>query len=433
MAEYIARDSVTGVLQIIQDEMQEAFGEEENDDYDLHKVVLFGSSLALRFILSKEDFQREINVVNMNGHTPLMLAVVANRLDLLQCLTEVEGCDVNEVGEHQDTVLHFEAEKDSATADVAALLIKHGADIEARNIYGMTPFRKAVEFHNMTVARVLVSAGCDINAACTMQGSSPLHAAIQIGDSEFVHWLIKIGGEVNARDKHSKTPLMCCVEQRRDPHQVFLMMQYLLEAGCLLNCQDVHSNTALLLALSNPVGIRKRHIELLIAAGADANLCNVDGLTPLWQAVYTGTYNFERMDIVQLLVQENCYLDKACRGKLLFRCGPDAVYCYETYMTPLEVAMDSGLYEVAKMLVLAGCLVKPDMRCEMPVTDTPSNLVWFRDVLETPQALQHQCRLFLRRFFGKSVQSKVPRLPLPEKVKSYILLEDVFEEFYFRK
>ena len=95
---------------------------------------------------------------------------------------------------------------------------------------------------------------------------------------------------------------------------------------------------------------------------------NRDGLTAIWQVVYDGRQHPDRKEITQLLLYENCYLDMACRGKLLFASGPDLVYCYETFMSPLEVALENGSYETAKMLITAGCHVRPDLRYDTQVS-----------------------------------------------------------------
>lgn len=49
--------------------------------------------------------------------------------------------------------------------DIVSLLIKHGADIEARDsYYGMTPLQRAAQQNKFEVMRVLIEGGADIRA-----------------------------------------------------------------------------------------------------------------------------------------------------------------------------------------------------------------------------------------------------------------------------
>ena len=70
--------------------------------------------------------------------------------------------------------------------------------------------------------------------------------------------------------------------------------------------------------------------------------------------------------------------------------------------------------------------VNPEMRYEPEFADhVPPELLWFQELVQNPLSLQVQCRFLIRHILGTSVQNKVRRLPLPEKIKGFVLLNDI--------
>jgi ankyrin repeat protein len=64
---------------------------------------------------------------------------------------------------------------------VAALLLDHGADREAReNESGSTPLYDAASMGRLEVVKLLITRGADVNAA-NKSGATPLHAAATNG------------------------------------------------------------------------------------------------------------------------------------------------------------------------------------------------------------------------------------------------------------
>ena len=367
-----------------------------------------------------------VNCQDSTGWTPLMHAVANGHVDVTELLLDCPVCDISLVDNFQQTALHVEAQSQSGSLEMTKLLTGHGLRGEAEDSESMTPFMRAVEAGNVQTAQYIFKvSGCRINAR-SIHGKTVLHIAAEQCAEELLPWLLQVGAAINALDNRFQTPLMVCVQQKRHPHLVFRIMKHLVDAGSLINAQDVNGNTALLLAMSNPAAIKKHHIEFLLISSADANIPNRDGLTPLWQAIYDGIHYPDRLRIIRILLQENCYLEMTCRGRLLFTSGLDTVYCYENFLSPFEVAMDSGYYKAAKILMLAGCQVKPEMRYDEHASDIPAELQWFQYLVRNPVSLKHQCRLVVRCILGQSIQSKARRLPLPEQLKFYILLDDLF-------
>ena len=63
----------------------------------------------------------------------------------------------------------------------------------------------------------------------------------------------------------------------------------------------------------------------------------------------------------------------------------------------------------------------------LQVADVPEELTWFQHAVENPPSLQHQSRLLIRKVLRKDLKNKVQALPLPNRIKNYILLHDVLK------
>lgn len=386
-----------------------------------HVTAMLGYEDCIKHIM--ENHTVDLNQRDAAEWTPLMYALANGHHGIAKLLLSTGKCDVNISDTFKQTCLHIEAQSQKHQADVAQELIKQGASLDKEDEEGMTPFLRAVENQNLAVARVLQQAGCKVHA-CNHHGRYALHMACFLYYYDIVKWLLSLRCSVNVLDTSFQTPLMLCVQQRQPPAKVFHMMKTLLEVGAEVNYQDRQGDTVMLLALNNPV-VKKPHIELLLQYGADPNIHNRDGLTPIWQAIYDGIHYPDRIKIVELLLYENAYLNLSCRGKLLFTSGLDSVYSYETFMSPLEVALDSGFYQAARLLILGGCAIQPDLRRDIQAPNCPADLMWLQETLAYPSPLEHQCRLVLRRILGQSLRHKVQFLPLPEKLKDYILFHDI--------
>jgi ankyrin repeat protein len=70
-------------------------------------------------------------------------------------------------------------------------LIFFQAAINARNVCGHTALHDAVDAGHLSVARILVSSGSDVNAA-NRHGSTPLHLASLWGNPDCVELLVSI-------------------------------------------------------------------------------------------------------------------------------------------------------------------------------------------------------------------------------------------------
>lgn len=240
----------------------------------LHFAVESGEEGTIRLLL---DAGAHVNSESYDGQTPLSLAMAhhSNALAMVRVLVEA-GAHVDRRGTDGRTPLHFAVmrgdeptvkvedtsdwtplhEADTAyhpdddvvkwlirsgadttatmrrrttplhpssrhSHKVAEILIKHGAQVNARDDNGMTPLHLAAQRYmeaepctgplqddgptgeaNVTL---LARFGADVNAR-DVNGVTPLHLAAEAGEERVVKALIAHGGDVKSRDKLGRIP-----------------------------------------------------------------------------------------------------------------------------------------------------------------------------------------------------------------------------------
>ena len=92
-------------------------------------------------------------------------------------------------------------------------LIKLGADVNAKDKYGMTALMLAVRDNsNAEVIKILINAGADVNAKHNYGWTALMWAAHHNSNAEVIKALLNAGTDVNAKDNDGMTALMLAVE-----------------------------------------------------------------------------------------------------------------------------------------------------------------------------------------------------------------------------
>jgi len=89
---------------------------------------------------------------------------------------------------------------------IAVLLIKYGANVNAEDDFKETALDRAARFSSKGVAALLLAHGARIGHRDAM-GRTALHEAVEGDDPATVALLLAHGADVNARDQDGKTPL----------------------------------------------------------------------------------------------------------------------------------------------------------------------------------------------------------------------------------
>jgi len=187
----------------------------------------------------------------------------------------------NTVDADGTTALHHAVQR--ADTDTVRALIRDGANVNAKNRYGIAPLQIAAIAGNAAIVEQLLQSGADPNTA-TPEGETALMAAARTGDPSSVRMLVTRGADVNAREGwKGQTALMWAAAENN-----VAAMKVLLEAGAEIDARSKSGAfTPLLFA------VRAGRIEacrLLLDAGVNVNEPMTDGTSPLVLAIINAHY-----------------------------------------------------------------------------------------------------------------------------------------------
>ena len=257
-----------------------------------------------------------LDSVDSNKWTPLHYASTGKDIRILDYLLS-KVPDVNiKSGTTGDTPLLLAA-KFTKHGEFVQHLLMHKADYSIADSDGFTPLHAAAMKGNNEAIKVLLSAGADanLNGDC----GTPLHQAAFGGNVETIKLFIELKCDVNTKDGQGKVPLQCAAERG-----CLGAVQILLENGAKVGATDNDGRTALHFAslgtkkaaadslvrtIASNINFRttlnlvakvrehKQVIELLLKSKATINAKGKDGCTPLHEAALLG-----RVDLVETLL-----------------------------------------------------------------------------------------------------------------------------------
>ena len=218
----------------------------------------------------------DVNTADNNGHTPLSRAAECGDQKAIEILLQ-NGANINAIDSNGNTSLMKATQKRHINCLV--YLINQGADVNIGNKHGVTPLIVASGICPSVVV-LLIDKGANVNVK-TSSGKTPLfYFAASINCQEFeigrvcLDLLINAGADVNLADGQSGTALMSTI--KHDHKKTFT---YLLEKGADVNKVSCDNGcTALHYAAQ---GAKLDYMQYLILYGADVNIANNNGETPL--------------------------------------------------------------------------------------------------------------------------------------------------------
>ena len=147
-----------------------------------------------------------VKACDQRGGTALMRAAALGDATIVEALLAA-GAEVNARNRDGETALFGAAFLNHVAA--AQMLVKHGADVNANSHIQITPLMEAAS-HSPNVADLLIRSGANLNAR-DVCGGTALMTAARGGSVEIVRKLIKAGANVNAKDNVGQTALACAI------------------------------------------------------------------------------------------------------------------------------------------------------------------------------------------------------------------------------
>ncbi len=175
--------------------------------------------------------------------------------------------------------------------EAVARLLEQGADVNVANNRGVTPLIAAAYQNNVEVAKLLIEAGANVNVQDNTQQSAYLITTSE-GYVELLRLTLEAGADVHSLDSYNGTGLIRAADRGHVE-----IIEELLKTDIDIDHINRLNWTALLEAIILGDG-GPRHTEvvrLLVEAGADVNLADGSGVTPLEHARRRGYEEIARI------------------------------------------------------------------------------------------------------------------------------------------
>ncbi|CAB0038751.1 unnamed protein product [Trichogramma brassicae] len=204
----------------------------------------------------------------------------ASNLEQTQVLTRKrDEPDVDEDGKPlllRTTAVHRAFRRKNFAEIDLLFQIYNRFDVNYTDEFGLTHFHVACYFGKHEVVKNFLELGQDPNILLPETGDSPLHLAQEFGSQDEIELLLRYGADPNWANKSGLTPLHLINEDLTA--EVFFKINDDRCQPLQVDARDEDGNRPLHFA----VGRRNdKFIELLLRNGANPNLANKDGMTPL--------------------------------------------------------------------------------------------------------------------------------------------------------
>ena len=273
-------------------------------------------------------------------------------------------------------------EKPDLESIIPFLLDKY--DINQKNEEGLTPLLNAILCGNISIAKILIQHGADVNITEDTSGYSPLIFACLSGDKSLIKLLLDNGAEISIRAKDGTTPLTAALRYgRKDICELMSdiepdiltkegtnaliqvsydgnmdVVNYLLMKGVSINASHTDGFTSLMAAS------QEGHINIvkdMLKHGADINAKDHKGQTALMHAAIGGTVSFiteegspapDENEIEQA-ISEKIKSNKAVVS-LLIESGANIQEKDNNGMSALDHALEHRYNDIVKLLESSG-------------------------------------------------------------------------------
>ncbi|XP_072397895.1 histone-lysine N-methyltransferase EHMT2 [Diabrotica undecimpunctata] len=242
----------------------------ENDILD---AVSEDDNEKLMSIIASTSVDLNFKLDACNSGTLLHYAAHKGWLKMCHLLVSL-GLHINEIDGEQNTPLMLAII--GHKIDIVQYLVRAGADIALKGTDGMTALHVSSKCGNLQACKILLEAGASIKKYIDCQddgGWTPLVWACENGFSEITDFLIGQGADHRLRD----------VEYNEALHWAAFsgcshIVELLLNRGCDINTVNAHGETPLHIAARED---RYNSVIVLLARGANVFLVNKNDETPL--------------------------------------------------------------------------------------------------------------------------------------------------------
>ncbi|KAK2766263.1 hypothetical protein FQN54_007780 [Arachnomyces sp. PD_36] len=228
---------------------------------------------------NRDTYPDHPNIPGAFDQPPTCTAVQYASLDAFEALVDY-GADILWKDSHGLNLLHYALKRSFGEAYIMTpSLLKHGVDVNAKDISGNTPLFLAVYHRRSDIACTLLENGALANVS-NCRGYTPLHYVVRDytgPTTQIIKALVAKGADVNARTEDGSMPIHIAARRDRNHHIVKLLLEY----GADVNAKDREGRTALHCIVLQKIPYFGHVLSELLRHGARVDEHDQDGLTPL--------------------------------------------------------------------------------------------------------------------------------------------------------
>ena len=257
-------------------------------DLRVAEAAQHGDKAAIRSLIQQKA---DVNAPLVDGSTALHWAVEADDLETVEMLLHA-GANPKAQDRYGFTPLYFACS--NGNAQVIRKLLEAGADPNAADAQKETALMTAARTGSVDALKALLQNGAAVNAKDAATGQTALMWAVRSNHPAEVQLLVEYGAEVNARTRVGKTPAPRPPGAGGGSHGVGIVRSGWPERG--FQDSTPGGMSALLYAARDG---RLDSVTALVAAKADVNQADTNGITPMLMAI---TNN--HLDVAKFLLEK---------------------------------------------------------------------------------------------------------------------------------
>ena len=334
---------------------------ETKDDKECSPLHLACTNEEIALVKMLVKAGAEVCATDNEGHTCLTLAAYNGHTEIVRYLVGLKDVDVNHKAVDDFSASHA---VDQNHPDVVEVLIDAGADIETKDDKGCSPLLLASRSGALALVKMLVKAGAEV-CATDNEGYTCLIIACN-GHTEVVRYLVGLKDvDVNHKADDHFSALHCAVDEKHPD-----VVEVLIAAGADIEIKDEMGCSPLLFASkqgdlsADALAV----VKVLVKAGADVCATDNEGLTCLAIAALLGHTEIVRYLTSLQAVDVNHKVDDfSALHHAVYSVHPDVVEVLiaagadiearDNGRSPLQMACSKEEIAVVKMLVKAGAEV----------------------------------------------------------------------------
>lgn len=340
----IEENNVEEAKKMIDNDISTLIERDEEFMTPLHSACKYGSEPLVKYILQVIQKYEEshngisildVNSLDKNNWTPLHWAAYRKHFRVCEILIKESFCIVNCPDlTRNNTPLHFLSSINNVVdkdkfLEVLGLLYTNGSDLNAKNTRLETPIYISCLHGSEVVSSWLLSYHVTVNVR-TLDGETPLHAAVKSGNLNIVMNLLNSGAYVT-RDNQGISPLDLALQKSftdiynainsnngitktknsleyepslLSPDNIFLnksqsMIRHLDELGNPWKRTSLHQSV-----ISN----NEEETRLILKANSDPEFINMRDQPKGWPPIlYAAAYGY--LSIAKILIEHHCDID----------------------------------------------------------------------------------------------------------------------------